>query len=92
MRASEATTASEVKSDLRFEIGDPNYILIHVLRRAKLLEMGTLNTRRSVPLPVGAVSRNLLPIIVLCIHISYMEWTGASEATVGKSSWIRTGN
>ena len=23
-------TASEVKSDLRFEISDPNYILIHV--------------------------------------------------------------
>ena len=27
---SEATTASEVKSDLRFEISDPNYLLIHV--------------------------------------------------------------
>ena len=27
--ASEATTASEVKFDLRFEISDPNYLLIH---------------------------------------------------------------
>ena len=30
LAASEATTTSEVKSDLRFESRDPKYILIHV--------------------------------------------------------------
>ena len=36
-----------------------------VLRGAKLLKMGTLIARRSFPLPVGGVSRKLLPTILL---------------------------
>ena len=41
-------------------------IITQVLRRALLLEMGTLNLRHSFALPPGAFSPNLLPVIVLC--------------------------
>ncbi len=37
-----------------------------ILRGAQLLEMGSLNARRSFRLPAGGVSRNLLPTITLC--------------------------
>ena len=45
-----------------------------VLRRAQLLGMGTLNSRRSFALLAGAVSRNFLPIIMLCRVQSNSKW------------------
>ena len=41
--------------------------------------MGTLNSRRSVPLPAGAISGKLLPKIVLCILQD-----GAAVINIGK--------
>ena len=38
----------------------------YVLSRAQLLEMGTLISPGSFPLPAGAVSHNLLLILMLC--------------------------
>ena len=46
----------------------------------KILEIGTLIPRRSFVLPAGAVSRNFLPRIVLCIvYLIYSDTLLVSE-------------
>ena len=89
MAASEATTASEIKYGLRFEISDPNYLLIHVKNCLYGMDhFGSLRGHYGLQTASEVESDLVFQIsdpnyLLIHMHIAYMEWTilAASEVT-----------